>query len=662
MRKKSSITQACSEKALHELYAEEFFIEEQFNAEDFPEGHQSTAVIRELGPQALSACVIRDAVRHQRRPVRISAPVRSYEHVDSPSSVQVKTLLFDADMLCDNHGAACVVPHDEQSSPRFTRQHKTPAWKTELDRVLRHSSDRPFLPGLTHLNHVQNRSAFITYDHDIEIEAISEATAAFIDEHDYYLSSCPGEEVSESVTTDENFENAYSNANLRCESDHVTVESLLNLIDEVVDDAAVVDEAQLADLPESQHLQSTVNTPRLGAIFNSARSDYVGYTALDQLLQPPDIVDVHRPGAIYDSRSSKIVGYTALDHLLEASSTTSEIACKQLIHASNVSDNPGLGVDDMSMSQPPQLSYFDTEIQQFVGYTAFNQLLMDPHNFESLPRISRADRDSNSDDISEEVIRETIEPLITPLPQSYKPSRFDFGLGHGENLNDDSSSNSFKSPSIDDLVAFTKLALEKQRQRLTMKEQPDIPPQVSSNETGSSSSSASPSYGSSTEFANRRDFVRPLSVRRPDFLDDEFSEDESNQSQSADDSSISAHMPSASPPAPCVAHYVVEYFTNDIWHSDVDLFLALPSTPADSFSPSAQPFPHPDVLEALDIEIFNLTASLFNCLNAGQIAEVRALNADLQWALGAISTMFPRLALMQHLGMAVEVLLDRFMV
>jgi hypothetical protein len=65
------------------------------------------------------------------------------------------------------------------------------------------------------------------------------------------------------------------------------------------------------------------------------------------------------------------------------------------------------------------------------------------------------------------------------------------------------------------------------------------------------------------------------------------------------------------------------------------------------------------MFEALEIELYDLIASIIDCLNTVRFTEAQVLRSDLQWALSATAGVFPRLGLMQRLGMTVETLLDR---
>lgn len=108
-----------------------------------------------------------------------------------------------------------------------------------------------------------------------------------------------------------------------------------------------------------------------------------------------------------------------------------------------------------------------------------------------------------------------------------------------------------------------------------------------------------------------------------------------------------------------IAEHLITLFDNEIWHQDVDLFIAMPLTPVDPYMPSADQFPVADILNSLETELYGLIASLFACLSNDRFTEALTLGSDLQWAISAITGVYPRLDLMQRLGNTVEILLKR---
>jgi hypothetical protein len=63
----------------------------------------------------------------------------------------------------------------------------------------------------------------------------------------------------------------------------------------------------------------------------------------------------------------------------------------------------------LSLFQPSQMTYSDTDIQQLVGYTAFDQLLMDLDGYEPSSRVYRKDLCSDLDGFFMDRMLETSE-------------------------------------------------------------------------------------------------------------------------------------------------------------------------------------------------------------------------------------------------------------
>jgi hypothetical protein len=182
--------------------------------------------------------------------------------------------------------------------------------------------------------------------------------------------------------------------------------------------------------------------------------------------------------------------------------------------------------------------------------------------------------------------------------------------------------------------------------------------EVSSNEDQAQPSSSS--SDASIDFAEHRGFVQVLSARRADFLDDEDSDDDMAAPQSGRACSSSELVSFKFPPVSPMAEriIIIEHFDNAIWHDEANLCLVMPVTPFDPYFPSADHFPHVDILESLETQLYELVANLVTCLNARRFTEAQEFRIELQWALSAITGVFPRLELLQRLGGAIEILLE----
>jgi hypothetical protein len=100
-------------------------------------------------------------------------------------------------------------------------------------------------------------------------------------------------------------------------------------------------------------------------------------------------------------------------------------------------------------------------------------------------------------------------------------------------------------------------------------------------------------------------------------------------------------------------------FTDAIWDTAPDLALAQPSRETYATITPAGCLPPPPLLEALEIEIHNRLTFIFNCLNNGRFDELPALSNDLHWNLCALVHDYPAMALLDSLGAAVEILVER---
>jgi hypothetical protein len=724
-RKRPAVnTRWAPEEVLMDIYAEEFHVENHSLVEDDVE---ETAVLLNDSFRTASVLSRHDSVMEQDLPVFVAKPVRDEQQVCRPYAVQATTLLFDVAMPYDSdvdlalyndlhpevptalsrttetaleysptpelldtsdlkfqptiaagplrdpvsqmlyfeypaevqetasepapkrqgRSLVCPIPLytvaeldaleadelyniDEQGSTSkrqltfFSSDNSPRDWKVEYDRVLRQVTGGTFLPGLEHLTSVEVRSAFVTYDSDIA--ALQQATAEFIaDRHDgecFCLDNKAG-----AVIPGENVLLADNNTGLGLSVQRPTAQSLLSFIDSLVDDEAFIER------PDSP------------------------------LLAPSYVEEPLRPGALFDAASSQYVGYTALDHVLGHSHNVSDTVCKQSVAAGDVSDTYGEDIEALSTPCLSELTYFDADHQQLVGFTAFNQLLVDMSGDEVLTRIHREDYGLDDEDIFIEgvlEINEVRQMYQLSDPQSSLPSQpdvesFDFG---SDGASDSYVTNTALPRSATSLRSYSSRRRSRRHPQLTITTQlSDIVEVLSDEDHAQSSTSSS---DASINFAEHRGFVQALSARRADFLDDEDSDDGMDAPQSAGTPSspdfVSIKFPPVSPTVERTI--VIQYFDNSIWHHNADLYLAMPLSPVDPYSPSADNFPDIDILESLETELYELIANLFTYLNNRQLTDAQKLGVDLEWALSAITSVFPQLGLLQRLGVTVEILLE----
>jgi hypothetical protein len=637
------LTMAKSEDELLELYAEEWFVTDQFPAEDDVEkldvvdkfkgldrivlGEQRGFVTHEVAPQAMSAPVHEEQQPY--RPFKKDYTLLFDIAIPEKTNVELALLtLFDPDEL----PALFMCPVKQQLQPTIAGPLRDTvsqmldfdvcnieaqetaceyAPKREGRSLMRSQPACTFLPGLEHLTNIESRSAFVTYDSDFQV--LQQATAEFVANRHDGECTCLDDKVSIVLMPGDNFLLAENDTALGLSVENPTAASLLDQIDAVVDDEL---------LEES---------PCLGAFFNAAQQQYTTFTALDQLLQYPQHV--------------------------------SSIICAQSDAADDVSDMSEEDIDELRMVQASELHYFDADKQQHVTYTAFNQLLMDPDE-DTVSRIHRMDDVFDDDPDLEAVLLEIGEPpsndeaaeceVVSPPASAFED--FGFELEVLQNQPELNTNNLMQFQSIDSLQSFWRSKSVK-RPKLTVVTQLETITEVPSDGDVGSASCSTPSSDASIDFADHRGFVQALPTRRADFLDDEDSGDELEGPQSVscpvDSDELFLSVPTSSSD---LVEDFYEVFSDAIWHCEPDLYLSFPvNGPAES----TDHFPHPDLLEEFEIEINVLIAFIFECINDGRSDQLPTLGSDLHWALGALAGEYLGFALVERLGAAVEILLER---
>lgn len=163
------------------------------------------------------------------------------------------------------------------------------------------------------------------------------------------------------------------------------------------------------------------------------------------------------------------------------------------------------------------------------------------------------------------------------------------------------------------------------------------------------------------DFGDRRGFVEQVSARRTDFLDDEDSDDDLGVLQSATSSESSDSISSCATPTSHVSEYISELFSGPIWQGEADYNLNFPVTPPAPYSPllPADGPSDAEILNSIEIEVLGLIEYMLECIHGGRYFELQNLGSDLQWAMTAITEVYPSLGLLKPLGTTVEILLRR---
>jgi hypothetical protein len=651
-----------SDRDLLEMYAEELFVDEQHLSEDDADAQQhSSSKVRTVPPQACQprpaqpstllfdvaesskpVSQMLDSDHHKGDQVQEAAfeyaPARPGCSLTRPSPVYIDATLNELAQV------------SKRKISTFQNDGGSYMLEDDYERVLRQITRNNFLPGIEHLTAVEARSTFVTYDQDIQ--ALQHATAEFL--ADSFQCSFVGDKVCATALPGDNFFLAENNTDIGLSAQYPTAESLLNLIDDLVDRETLVEELTNAPTPQQEQSTNSVYLPP-GTFFDGSSSQFLGYTALDQILGFSNDVS-HVVCAQSDAADDDV------------SDTCDEVAELTIAQPANISDEE---TDDLSMLLPSTLSYFDADTQQRVAYIAFNQLLMDLANDVTLPRIHRSDDDFEDDFASVTDILEISElpgdgvvdrldntamhdVLSLPWQSEYAAGDFDLDFDSAQYPPNPLMVTNVQPRSANSLRSYSSIPRRSSsRPNLVINTRLSDVVEVSSSDSFSVCSSDY-SSDASIDFADHRGFVRPLEARRGDFLDDEDSDDDHDTSTPLDASVVTP--PNSTQGSPIVES-TLDLFEDIVWQHGVILELTFPLTPTGPYSPAANAIPDPEILEALETEILKHIEFVFQCINGGRFAELQALASDLQWALGAIADVFPSFGMLRHMGIIVEILL-----
>ncbi|KAF1914174.1 hypothetical protein BDU57DRAFT_596232 [Ampelomyces quisqualis] len=535
---------------------------------------------------------------------------------------------------------------------------ETCPWEFEYDRVLRQITGQAFLPGIEHLTTIEARSAFVTYDSDIQ--ALQQATAAFADDRRDSECLCLDDKIGSLVLPGENFLLAENNTDVGLSMRNPTAESLFSLIDGLIDSESLVEDpgSPICHQP-SQH----------------DTSQAYGSMHVSPTWELPCDEDAPRPGTFFNIATSQYTGYTSLDQIFAPSDELYRAICAQFDVTGDVSDILDEEIDELSafqsfvsfiMSHHFTLNYFDADSQQAVAYIALNQLLLGLDDDETMPRIQRPSEEYDddylffSDNILEIDEHNAVTETETLSPSGNDFAGFDFGFG--------SNAVPYQPHGIavafNDTRAANDLHLRpySQRRRSRMRPVLAVTTQLNNIDDVSSAENLPPSSSSSDEsidFTHHRGLVQKLWTRRTDFLDDEDSGDLGLLRSATPSDSLEA-KPSCAIPKSNVSEYVGELFSGAIWQDEAALHLTFPVTLAPHLPllPADGP-PDAEILSAVETEVLGLIAYMFECIQGDQLSELQALGSDLLWAVTAITDVYPSLGLMMHLATTVEILLER---
>ncbi|EAT81154.1 hypothetical protein SNOG_11446 [Parastagonospora nodorum SN15] len=740
-RKASIFTQHASEKTLRDLYADEFFLEKQHLVEDDQiEEQYALAILPNhcFQVEPVSIGKRHDSVMSNAHPAFVAKPVQDMQHVCRPYSAQATTLLFDTDVPYDNDEEVDLykdlypIETEEIPAPEPAQQ----IIKCSSTPELLDTSDFKLQPNLT--GPLRDRVSEML---DFDIYEVQETAPKCVPNREGRPLVCPIP--------------LYTVAEVDELGSLSTQELTLLPSDTIFRISAAGCNSVLHQIPARPFLPGLEHLTRI-----ESHAAFISYDRDIELLAQSSVefLDDHHH---FESpcQGDKFVGYMALDQVIANFNIVSDSVFQQYDACDTVSDISDDEIDELSMSQPSQLTYYDADRQQFTGYTAFNQLLMVNNNDDSLSHVHRDDEYSGSDFGFVDTVREMGDlrvvndttPLQGPVPQprSHSPDYDGVDISYDPQRSGIHTTDTTKSRLFEDLQSFARRRSSRWRPSLIVQTQLS---DVSEYTSGKGQDPCSPpSFDTISDFEECRGFVKPTSARRANFLDDEDSDDDmdipqssssdvsidfterpslliasstrragflddeaSNDesevsqsvnissvseteptgsnarsslpgpsvfdacadftecsrfqqgsvaglelSQSASNTSLPGFEPSISAPTSPIIEHIITLFDNQIWHQGVDLFIAMPLTPVDPCLPSADQFPPADILYSLETELYGLMASLFSCLSSDQFAEALTLGSDLQWAISAITGVYPRLDLMQRLSNTVEILLKR---
>ena len=514
----------------------------------------------------------------------------------------------------------------------------------DYEQAFRRITGPSFLPGIDHLQNVNVRSAFLHYDDDID--NLFQATKLFLDDHHDGECGCLDGKPDVFRVPGENFLLTENEEDWGLSIQHPNAQSIFDVMDEVV----------CADMMDDDILME--------AYSELSGFEMDGFVDIDlrggRVPGPDDTAhswQVWDPSMRFDITSHMNLGFPELEKPLYAPRSSSISSFFEDCSSSDVSDIYAIDSDSSWPAQSSELSYVDTETQQLISYTAFNQLLH--MNEDEVPPRIRQDLDGTyasrvkPPDISEKCLGGGPEVRPSDSPDSSRSSSSVFYVRPGPSQQPqmpEHESRLHRRCPPHDLYSSNRSG-QISKPRLTIKTQLVPAPQLlatvaeEEEEEEALTPLSSPSSDVSLEFADPRGFVVPLQTRRENFLDDCDVDDDDVDDKDDDLESM---------------------FTDAIWHASPDLALSRPDE-----IPFAIPTPPPAsgryiiasaTLEQFEIEINSILALMFDCINRGQMHELAALSNHLYQALDAVPQDYPAMTAVRSLGVSVGILVERMVI
>ncbi|KAA8612671.1 hypothetical protein PtrV1_13240 [Pyrenophora tritici-repentis] len=474
-------------------------------------------------------------------------------------------------------------------------QETNSTWTLEDDPVLRYVTSQTFLPGLDNFSDISIHSAFPQYD-NADIDALYQATTSFVKDRYDGECTCLDGKPAAPHSPGENYLLVNNEDVFGFSAARPQAEDIFELLDATVD-------ADMEDFTPGYEL--TEDEDHVSDMSDSDADDV-------SMVQSSE-------WSYFDTDTQQYIGYTALEHLLQT-------------------------------NQPSELPYFDADSQQDAGCTAFDQIL--PIDADQMPPLVHRDFDELFDKLVEEVtalLQDELDKLddIDPPPPQV------------ETLTQPPRKAPVQERRLRGFRQVGPYMMYSSHQRSTMRSRRNVqlvlqPQQLYNIEEDKEEEDClSPvSSAESLDFTTHFTVVKTLATRRANFLDDDEPE-----------SSMPSPASQATEP-PLTDSQYEDMFADAIWTMSPDLALTNPShTSSSSIVPvtswSQHDFPPLPVLEAFATEIHNHLALIFDCLNTRRSHELPGLSNDLTWALNALASEYPSMTLLGSLGLAVEILVER---
>ncbi|KAE8823111.1 hypothetical protein PTNB85_10290 [Pyrenophora teres f. teres] len=550
----------------------------------------------------------------------------------------------------------------EKKKDSFDLLHTDSTWTLEDDPVLRYITSQTFLPGLDTIAEVVVRSAFIQYDNS-DIDALYQATTAFVQDRYDGECACLDDKPAAPRLPGENYLLVDNEGVFGLSVARPRAEDIFELLDAVVDpDEFDDDDDDEEDVLGGEFLydDDEDDLPRAGVFYDAAAGGMVAFVALDQLLYPTTSIAKYPPSIVLaDSQTSHYKFFDDEDHVSDISDSDADDV--SMVQSSewpyfdtNTQQYMGYTTLEylLQTDQPSELTYFDADSQQYVGYTAFNQLLQ--IDADQMRPVVHQDFNDLFDQLVEEVAEllqnelDELDETDLPSPQVQTPTR------PSRNAPVQGRLRGFQRVGPYKMYSSHQRPTMQSRRNVQLVLQPQQLYDVEEDEDEEEEDCLSPpSSAHLLEFTTHCAVVKTLATRRASFLLDD------------DEPESSMPSPTSQATEPSTDGQYEHMFADAIWTMSPDLALTNPSHASSSssivpvLSWPQHNFPSLPVLEAFGTEIHNHLALIFNCLNTGRSHKLPALSNDLTWALNALVSEYPSMTLLGSLGVAVEILVER---